>query len=162
MADLHPKKPKLKLRTPPFSSDKPVLPNWLILRFHEPVSNQAHPSHICEALNDILPTHTQVAGVNYSCAGNIVLHAQAPSSAKLSAKHSKTIAKILPLYIGARPISFNIREHHVACHHVLVPEDKWESLDDEVNKEDKARRVACFTFAMVRKVGTHASGASNA
>jgi hypothetical protein len=76
-------------------------------------------------------------GVNYTRAGNIVLHTRAPSSAKLLAEHSKTIAKVLPLYIGVKPISFDIGEHwhHVVCHHVPVPEDKRESLDDEVNKE---------------------------
>ena len=131
------KTPKSKPKTPP-PSDKSAMPsNRLVLRFRDPLKTTLHPLLICEALNMELPRHTQVAGVNFSRGGNLVLHVLAPSSAGLLAEHSGVIARTLDRVLGVKPLAFDLGErwHHIVCHQVPVPHHRRELLTAEIGNE---------------------------
>ena len=87
-------------------------------------------------INRELPPQTKVAGVNFSHAGNIVLHTLAPTPASLLAEHSEVIAKALFGALGVEPMAFDIGEHwhHIVCNHVPVLGNKRERLSEEVGR----------------------------
>jgi hypothetical protein len=84
------KKPKPKLNTPSSQRNDNPPTTQLILHFCDLIPKDPHPFHIHETINKILPSHTRVAGVNYTCAHNIVLHALPclPSTVTSSQRHS--------------------------------------------------------------------------
>jgi hypothetical protein len=67
-------------------------------------------------------------------AGNLVLHMFTSIPASMLAE---IITKTLYATILVNPVSFDIREcwHHVICHKVLVPLDRWESMCEEIGQE---------------------------
>jgi hypothetical protein len=131
------KKPKSKPKIAPPSSDSSSPSTRLVLRFHKPIKTPPHPSRICEALNEKLPPHTKVAGANFSRTGNLVLHALAPSMASLLAEHSNVIVRTLDRILGVKPLALDLgkRWHHIVCHQVPIPHQKWEVLKAEIGQD---------------------------